>query len=470
MTSEVVVANRLAIALAADSAITIASVDYDDPNGELVNKIFSNADKLFELVRGEPVGVMIYGSADIVAAPWETLIKWYRRERLGKPPAGELADYVSEFIGFVEERFDQVFPKSDLILQLQEFTTSVCLSILDEAEKSYEESIAELDDKPSAPVRLRRSALDAILDSNEEQLLNVENSDWATDLNGEQLMREYGGSQILDATPCEFGEYRISRRRRERMRSIALQTILTSEDIEPHSGLVFAGFGANELFPSSFSFLIPGALCGQLMVLKPSARRITSENRSFIEAFAQTDDANTFLSGIAPELRGFIQSYWRGWLNTLPRSIVRMVRRELDGIDAEVARSLIRTVGDYGTTSWNRFARRMNERHKTDHVGPIEQSVVFLSKAELASLAENLVNLASIRAKVALNREETVGGATDVAVISKGDGFIWVKRKHYFSPELNPTWARRSQPSGIYFKDGGPSFVISREDDNVQDA
>jgi hypothetical protein len=33
---------------------------------------------------------------------------------------------------------------------------------------------------------------------------------------------------------------------------------------------------------------------------------------------------------------------------------------------------------------------------------------------------------------------ETVGGPIDVAVLSKGDGFIWIKRKHYFKPELNP--------------------------------
>jgi hypothetical protein len=33
--------------------------------------------------------------------------------------------------------------------------------------------------------------------------------------------------------------------------------------------------------------------------------------------------------------------------------------------------------------------------------------------------------------------DETVGGPIDVAVISKGDGLIWIKRKHYFSPELN---------------------------------
>lgn len=32
----------------------------------------------------------------------------------------------------------------------------------------------------------------------------------------------------------------------------------------------------------------------------------------------------------------------------------------------------------------------------------------------------------------------TVGGPIDVAIISKGDGFIWIKRKHYFKKELNP--------------------------------
>ena len=33
---------------------------------------------------------------------------------------------------------------------------------------------------------------------------------------------------------------------------------------------------------------------------------------------------------------------------------------------------------------------------------------------------------------------ETVAGPIDVAVISKGDGFIWINRKHYFERELNP--------------------------------
>jgi len=61
----------------------------------------------------------------------------------------------------------------------------------------------------------------------------------------------------------------------------------------------------------------------------------------------------------------------------------------------------------------------------------------MLPKDELAAMAESLVNLTSFKRKVTLETE-TVAGPIDVAVISKGDGFIWIKRKHYFKAELNP--------------------------------
>ena len=61
----------------------------------------------------------------------------------------------------------------------------------------------------------------------------------------------------------------------------------------------------------------------------------------------------------------------------------------------------------------------------------------FLPKGELAEMAESLVNLTSFKRRVTLD-VETVGGPIDVAVISKGDGFVWIKRKHYFDPEHNP--------------------------------
>ena len=63
--------------------------------------------------------------------------------------------------------------------------------------------------------------------------------------------------------------------------------------------------------------------------------------------------------------------------------------------------------------------------------------IASLPKDELSNLAESLINITSLKRKVQ-NGLETVGGEVDVALITKGDGFIWTKRKHYFRPELNP--------------------------------
>ena len=58
-------------------------------------------------------------------------------------------------------------------------------------------------------------------------------------------------------------------------------------------------------------------------------------------------------------------------------------------------------------------------------------------EGEMADMAESIVYLTSLMKRVS-PEEETVGGPVDVAVLSKGDGFIWMKRKHYFQPDLNP--------------------------------
>ena len=59
-----------------------------------------------------------------------------------------------------------------------------------------------------------------------------------------------------------------------------------------------------------------------------------------------------------------------------------------------------------------------------------------LPKDELAHMAQSLISLTSLQRRVS-HDVETVGGAIDVAVISKGDGFVWIDRKHYFSADKN---------------------------------
>ncbi len=88
---------------------------------------------------------------------------------------------------------------------------------------------------------------------------------------------------------------------------------------------------------------------------------------------------------------------------------------------------------------YNDFISDMNGFINQKYVQPITSIVSFLPKDELAVMAETLVNLTSFKRKVSIG-SETVGGPIDVAVISKGDGFVWIKRKNYFNKELNPRY------------------------------
>jgi len=92
MTAEIAVMNKEAIALATDSAVTIG----DENN----RKIFTSANKLFALSKYYPVGIMVYGNADFMGIPWETIIKIYRND-LGEKKFNTLKEYADEFITFL---------------------------------------------------------------------------------------------------------------------------------------------------------------------------------------------------------------------------------------------------------------------------------------------------------------------------------------------------------------------------------
>jgi hypothetical protein len=76
------------------------------------------------------------------------------------------------------------------------------------------------------------------------------------------------------------------------------------------------------------------------------------------------------------------------------------------------------------------------------HWNPLRRVVGILSVDEMAELAETLINLEALKERVT-KPTESVGGPVDVAAITKNEGFVWIKRKHYFPAELNPRYFAR---------------------------
>ena len=90
MSAGIIVMNKNAIAMAADSAVTIG--DHA--------AIHNSANKLFALSMFEPIGAIIYANAQFMQVPMEIIIKQYKTE-LGKKNFSTLQEYVDDFVSFL---------------------------------------------------------------------------------------------------------------------------------------------------------------------------------------------------------------------------------------------------------------------------------------------------------------------------------------------------------------------------------
>ena len=137
MTAVVGILNKQAIAIAADSAVTI-----DGSNGR---KIFNKANKVFTLSKFHPVGIMIHNSASFMATPWETIIKIYRRQ-LGKVSFATIQDYLDNFIIFL--RAKSFFTTSEVQTAfMNDFALMVINGIIDEVVRNHRNLIDDPTDE-----------------------------------------------------------------------------------------------------------------------------------------------------------------------------------------------------------------------------------------------------------------------------------------------------------------------------------
>lgn len=197
-------------------------------------------------------------------------------------------------------------------------------------------------------------------------------------------------------------------------------------------GLVFAGFGRRQFLPSLITFEIEEFVLGKPRIIKVQDIAISDDNAGSIVPFAQQEMVHAFMEGVDRELMNYIESstnnLFTGAMDALvdhvgvhDKSLAERLRSKVAPIQKEALGKLFEDWTDKRERFWQ----------------PVLQIVASLPKDELAAMAEALVNLTKFRRRVTTMRE-TVGGPIDVAVITKGDGFIWIKRKHYFRPELNP--------------------------------
>lgn len=389
MTAGIVVMNSGAVALAADS---VATIPY-----ELGTKHYRAATKVLGLHDEAPVAVFWYGNPDYVGMPWEVIVKEFRRSNSVRRP--HLKEYARAFFDYLDGVVDSWAPNhgSDASDQSDLPAATLLKRLLDNVRQAtdgvptprigpvVEETIAKWKQglRPSAEV------LDpTILDDYHEL--------WAW----------------FDQSLAEFGTLPSEASSALRDAAHFAWSCLSSK--EPgHTGIVFAGFGDEEQLPSMCHYLV-GLPVGNHPRRKAAKRAvISSSHPAAVIPFAQNDQIRLFMEGLHPN---FLQ-FFEGALSQL------QMQYNLDPLVVEGIKK--------------RLAYQINR-----HGHPVVDAVRFLPKAELAEFARSLIAFTEFRLKMSLS-DESVGGPIDVAVISRGEGMVWVHRSHYFSADLNPHFMRR---------------------------
>jgi hypothetical protein len=421
MTAEVAVLSRVGVALAADSAVTVDSE---------AGKVYTSADKLFQLSATAPVGVMIYGNASFMDVPWETVIKTFRR-RMGTRALDTLQEYAAALLDYLKaERALASEPAQ------KRFVRNCVVEMLGGLRQTLEERLD--DELRKRGEGLLEDEIRALVDDLVATFVSgVEKLPRLDDLpaNCELLFEQHHGVLVDEVLADQFQTFPISVQARAGLNRIALGALTRQQPLAADSGVVIAGFGDKELFPGIIELNVRGAAANTLLFQRRSSASIgdaTGESSALIVPFAQTDMVHAFMEGIDPNLRMAMDHDTADLFRRFAKALLERVRehdRELgDKLDVELTPAISKLLDD--------IVGEWSARRRRDYVSPVMDMVRALPKDELALMAESLVNLDKFKRRVS-RRQETVGGPIDVAVITKGDGFVWVRRKHYFRPELN---------------------------------
>ena len=402
MSAEVILMNKNGIAIAADSAVTIGNK----------TKIYNTADKMFMLSKYAPVGILIYNSASIMGIQLEIIIKQYRR-KLGEKTFQTLKEYCDDFMSYcIEFANNYSGEKIELEIinnQILNKCDEIFRIVLSMANKEVGKNSFKKDNELMEFINIK---IIEIVDRT-----NVEiNDEVMDDLYYNNILSKLDTSNIIDF--CSES-YKINLKEETKKKiMLKLNDIIRNKkywDRSNFTGIAITGYGDNEIFPVCIQIETLGIINNKVLKLNENSFQITHEQNSQIIPLAQTDVMDEFFLGINNEIN---QIYVKKFKNGIASEKDESVKNKIIQLNTSIEEEKNKLVKD----------RLMN----------IHRSLSFLPRDEMIYMAEGMINLTSFKRRLVLdNFSETVGGPIDIAFISKGEGFIWIKRKKYFDKEMN---------------------------------
>lgn len=396
MTTEVVVMNTSAVAMAADSAVSITF--------KTGTKTYTRARKLHPLHKTEPVAVMVWDDPGYLAIPWEVITAEFRREKPAILP--ELDDYIKSFFEFVDAQVAKWISKKHESTLLAEVLNPE-IQLLQDAWR------ARLDaaDRPTKDPEIKSAAAQvsrAFAENMRGRFLSAdrwrgrdgnEDGNELEDLDAKlRPLFERGATGLWRALEPEV-KADLIKLGRERMSYVFA-------DEPGSSGLVFAGYGSDQLFAQASVWRVSGRLDSESRRVERRRFSISPGHPSLILPVGQEGVIHSFLKGLHPEvdlLVGDVIGYLAkqfGFADLVPG-----IKKEFD----------------------EQISMRGDE---------VARAVEFLPPRDLAMVAGDLIRMTALRNRATITAD-TVGGPIDVVLLSRADGLRWIELADGFRLERN---------------------------------
>jgi len=422
MTSEVLILNKRAVVIGADSAVTTSGGD-DHP------RYSKTANKIFEISRMGTVAAAIYGSASLDHVPWEIALKLFRKQ-LEANTFDRVQDYATALTLFLSAN-DVLFPAALREAEIADQFNTALAEIMKHISKQAPAvtDVASILQDRKAAWDLQAKALEATLDRRgitapltspplDAILANLQ--PWI-DIAQQQVSADPKLEAVDPIQLAVLGH---------KLRYMLPEMIFSST-----SGIAVTGYGETQIFPAYCRYDVFGHIGHELFYKEVGAYEVTHVNHAMIQPMAQSSMIDMFTDGFGQSLEKIISEKSRDVID----DVFQKIEASGIAISSNLKQSISAACHDAFTIEWKKA-------NWSENYVPLVSVLQSLSVGEMAHLAESLLGLQSLKERVT-SASETVGGPIDVAAISKDEGLVWIKRKHYFDTDLNLRFTARLNKS-----------------------
>ena len=429
MTSVVGILNKRGLAIAADSAVTRTR----SRRGNEEEKVTKNGNKMVRMSDVDPIAVMITGSADFLGVPWDVIVRRFRQRR------GEEKKHYKSVEECVYDFFDYVASNETLWndVQCNSYLCSLASGLFNKAmlEISFENDRNDdfTMEYPEEFVQAFTSILSRIA---KEKLSGLGSPhfkgysfdefrrDAAETLDG--FFLRYTDSLDLGAFPDTFPE-KVLDAIRPTFEGALLAIMGSRMDNDSSARLVFAGYGKDEEYPSLVSALVCKGYARRVnySVAPEDIICISDDRPVAICPFAQDDVMRAILKGMHFDWSEKAFKELDQMTAGGPDSVVySMVPEEEAGYLYENLFSV--NVEDLKNAFYWEGGQLFKENeHKW------ERGLERYNPEDLAVIADSFIDLTGLHRALTF-QQEGVGGIVDLAVITKDEGFKWLRRKGWY--------------------------------------